>query len=125
MAKASKPVKKKQVAKPSDTGNNSDSWYVKVFIVIGDRFGLHGIITFFIMFIFLKFGTDVQKKEFVDRFILLKYENGIQPYPYFIVIIVCIFYIMTLSYYWRKLKIKQQRIVDLEKIINDILNKND
>jgi len=78
------------------------------------------MIIFVVVFTFFYNGTSEQKKEFIDKFILLKFPKEEQSYVYFALILIVIVFVSTLNFYRNRLKIKEERIEELTKDIDKL-----
>lgn len=91
----------------------SDFRFDTFLIEAASRIGIIGTIVISCIYVFFRWGTQKQKEEFVDNFILLKILKNDEHYLYFTVLCVVIFYCITIFYFKNRLKLKEQRIIDL------------
>lgn len=69
------------------TQENQDRSLLKYFTGIVKEIGLTGFIIVVVVFVFLIYGTAEQKREFIDRFILLKHVSSSNPFNCIIVVL--------------------------------------
>jgi hypothetical protein len=98
------------------------SWQ-KFVIELASRFGVSGAVTLCILLIFLIWGTVDQKREFIDKFILLNNKHGDSHYPVYLVIIATVAFVGQRIYFLKRIKLKDDRIKELEHHNNSLENK--
>ena len=107
--------------------NKSDG-QLKYLAGIMKEVGLVGFIVLVVTFTFLVWGTVEQKREFIDKFILLKNIDE-NPYPYVIIIIFLLLIIVVGGIYANKLlkarKEENNRIGQEKSRLQEILLKKD
>jgi hypothetical protein len=114
----------KQLPATTPYGKSKGPLRADVFVIeLLSRFGLIGGTLAFFMTVFLVWGTTEQKREFIDRFILLKGINGHHDYAVFIAILIIIMFLAQRFYYRNQIGIKDVRIKELERYSNSIENK--
>jgi hypothetical protein len=74
------------------------------------KVGIVGTVIVSCIYIFIKCGTQAQKEEFIDNFLLLKILKNDEHYVYFTVLCGVLFYLITIFYYSNRLKLKDERI---------------
>lgn len=114
MAKTIKP--RIQSDKPK---SNIFRWDVFLVDIFG-RFGVTGGIIITIIMIFIIWGTTDQKREFIDKFILLKNLDAQSSYIYWVAISFAIVFIAQIFFHRSKIKSKNERINDLKNYIEKL-----
>jgi Na+/alanine symporter len=79
------------------------------------RLGISGTIIISVIVAFFWFGTIEQKRFFIDQYILLKFIKEDRAWAVFILICLLIAFIFTHKHYRDQLKIKDQKIDDVNK----------
>jgi hypothetical protein len=74
------------------------------------KFGVGGGVIIVVTIVFLGWGSATQKQEFIDRYLLLKWPRGEEKYPYFVLGVILILFLMNWVFNTRKLKLKDERI---------------
>jgi hypothetical protein len=92
-------------------------------IEIAGKFGISGACILTILYVFLNYGTLAQKREFIDKFILLKTSQGDNGYILYLVIIIVVAFIGQTVYFRNRIKLKNERIKELEQHSNALENK--
>ena len=110
--KAIEKVKPKTPIKAPKSGNIH---YIGIFTDLIARFGLKSVVASVILYAFIFYGTKAQHQEFIDRFILLKFEKNESTYLFFILILIVITFIVTIRFYRLRIKEKDERIKELQK----------
>ncbi len=117
----------KKKGKGKSTGTNEFS-LIKFFSGIIKEIGIPGFLVTIVVFIFLTYSSADQKREFIDRFILLK-SNGEEFKPCIIIVVILLLIIVTGSIYFRKtiqLMKKENNRIGKEKseLQSALINKN-
>jgi hypothetical protein len=105
---------------PVNRSTPSRSWD-EILIDMTSRFGLSGVAILCLLYCFMAWGSPDQHREFIDRFILLKFSNKDTIFPFYIILLLIIIIIGTIVYFKKRLAIKEERIAYLEKD-NDFLH---
>ena len=90
---------------------------------LAERFGITKVIIVCALYIFLKNGSLEQHREFVDKFILLKTGPGDNKYVFYIIIAVIIAFIDQRVSLINRIRLKEERIRELEYQIKMFENK--
>ncbi|MEM9679473.1 MAG: hypothetical protein AAF901_04045 [Bacteroidota bacterium] len=94
--------------KKKKTTSSPDGGFIMYLSGILKEVGTPGFITIVLTSVFLIWGTLVQKREFIDRFILLKNTNQ-NPYPCVIVVVGLLALLLLSSIYSAKmLKLRKE-----------------
>jgi len=95
-----------------------------IFIIeLAGKFGVTGACALAVLWVFLKNGTLEQHREFIDKFILLKTNQGDNKYIIYLVIVIVIAFVLQRAYFNNRIKLKDQRIKELEQHGNALENK--
>lgn len=113
MAKANSPRKPQR-----------EPFRLDIFLIeIAGKFGISGACILTVLYIFLKSATLEQHREFIDKFILLKTKTGDNGYILYLAIIAVIAFVGQTLYFRNRLKLKDDRIKQIEEYNNSIENK--
>jgi hypothetical protein len=97
---------------------------VDVFIIeLMGKFGITGTCVAALIYIFLTSASTIQKQEFIDKFILLKWLREDNNFIIYAVLLVVIIFVFQRSFYIRRIRLKDERIRDLEQHNNALENK--
>ena len=96
-------------------------------IELASRVGVFGAVVLALVTLFILRGTEVQHREFIDRFFLLKWNNEGAIYIYYIITGLFVPGLALYFYYKHRLKLKNVRITELinerDRLQNKLLKK--
>lgn len=108
-------AKRKRSSKTAVNSSSPRRSWDEILIDMASRFGLSGVIILCLLYCFMAWGTLEQHREFIDRFILLKFPNKNSIFPYYIIILLVIIIAGVVVYFKKRLAITEERIAYLEK----------
>lgn len=108
--------------KPTSNTSKNKSLPAWAFFIseLVSKFGVSGTVVIIILYVFVHEGTVEQHREFIDKFILLKFGQGQTFYLMFILLIVIILFISTRINYRRKIKLLEEQNSVLQKEKNTL-----
>lgn len=96
------------------TPTEGHNWVSTFLLKAASSFGVSGAAILSIIATFFIYGTDTQKQEFIDRFILLKILTENKDYSIFVIVLLVIVLLAQSIFYYKKNKLKDERIKSLE-----------
>lgn len=84
------------------------------------KVGITGTIVFVVLYIFVKFADDGQKKMFIDIYILFRNVDGVNWFPYVLLVCLVVLYLIMWFYYYTRTKLKDSRIEELIEERNEL-----
>ncbi len=86
-----------------------------VFIIdLASRFGVGGAVVLTLLLLFVTIGTREQHLEFIDKFFLLKFPKENNNFLIFVLLGMIVLMIVQILHFRSRLKIKNERIKELE-----------
>ena len=96
--------------KAPQSSQSSEGKFLKLCTSVVKELGLPSFLVIIAVCIFVWYGTQEQKEEFINRFILLKDASN-DPYPSFLVVGLLIFvYVITFGYQHSRIKAQEKEI---------------
>jgi hypothetical protein len=98
------------------------------FIELSTRVGIFGTVVLSLLALFIVKGTAAQHKEFIDKFFLVKWDNGASFYLSFIITCLVMLLFVQYVYFKLRIKLKEERITELiderDRLQNKLLKKH-
>lgn len=89
-------------------------------IEVAGRFGITGAGVLALIYLFFQYSTLEQKREFIDKFILLKTQGLGNSYVIYLGIFFVVLFIFQNYFFRKKDKLKNERIKELEEHIEKL-----
>lgn len=99
-------------------------FYVAMLTNLLSKFGLRGTIVIVVMYVFLSSGSQAQHQEFINRYILFKFDKPTDGYVFFLILVLIGALGGTYIFLSKKLKEKDAQLKVLEKANYDLVQKS-